>query len=205
MGGDCACWWIIKGGWSGVDVPDVLGVWTVLEEVDDGACGVGGRGCGDGGAPGGACMWIPFVTPEAPAATAVGGVVALMLLLAVGIPLLLLLPVELVELLLVALPLEDLKEDKRFCAEDLRRIKGRRMGLESEVEEEGMHTKGNDPIRRSNQAVTHSSLLTLVVDMADINTIAQQFTTFYYQTFDVNRSNLASLYVCPFTFSPPLI
>jgi hypothetical protein len=131
----------MKGGWSGVDVPDVLGVWMALEEVEDGACGVGGGGRGDGGAPGGACMWIPFVTLEVPAATAVGGVVALMLLLTVGIPLLLPLPVELMELLLVALPLEDLKEDKRFCAEDLRRIKGRRMGRESEVDEEGMHKR----------------------------------------------------------------
>ncbi len=31
--------------------------------------------------------------------------------------------------------------------------------------------------------------------MADINAVAQQFTTFYYQTFDSNRSNLAPLYV----------
>jgi len=45
--------------------------------------------------------------------------------------------------------------------------------------------------------VTHSSLFhhqSSSIDMADINTIAQQFTTFYYQTFDANRSNLASLY-----------
>ena len=31
--------------------------------------------------------------------------------------------------------------------------------------------------------------------MADINAVAQQFTTFYYQTFDSNRSNLGPLYV----------
>ncbi|KAI0027309.1 nuclear transport factor 2 [Vararia minispora EC-137] len=30
--------------------------------------------------------------------------------------------------------------------------------------------------------------------MADINTIAQQFTTFYYNTFDADRAQLASLY-----------
>ncbi|PFH52459.1 hypothetical protein AMATHDRAFT_2183 [Amanita thiersii Skay4041] len=30
--------------------------------------------------------------------------------------------------------------------------------------------------------------------MADINAIAQQFTQFYYTTFDANRSNLQSLY-----------
>ena len=121
-------------------MPDVLGVWTALEEVEDGACGGSGMGRGDGGAPGGACMWIPFAPLEGAAATAVGGFVALMLLLGVLVPLLLPLPVELVELLLLALPLEDLKEDKRFCAEDLRRIKGRRMGRVSEVKE-GMHKR----------------------------------------------------------------
>ncbi|KAI0274368.1 nuclear transport factor 2 [Russula aff. rugulosa BPL654] len=30
--------------------------------------------------------------------------------------------------------------------------------------------------------------------MADINAVAQQFTTFYYQTFDSNRSGLGPLY-----------
>ncbi|KAF7359246.1 Nuclear transport factor 2 [Mycena sanguinolenta] len=30
--------------------------------------------------------------------------------------------------------------------------------------------------------------------MADINTVAGQFVDFYYQTFDSNRANLASLY-----------
>ncbi|KAF8626331.1 hypothetical protein AX15_004992 [Amanita polypyramis BW_CC] len=30
--------------------------------------------------------------------------------------------------------------------------------------------------------------------MADINSIAQQFTDFYYSTFDSNRSDLSSLY-----------
>ncbi|KAL4065279.1 hypothetical protein V8B97DRAFT_2108732 [Scleroderma yunnanense] len=30
--------------------------------------------------------------------------------------------------------------------------------------------------------------------MADINSIAKQFTDFYYNTFDVNRANLSSLY-----------
>ncbi|KAF9653855.1 nuclear transport factor 2 [Thelephora ganbajun] len=30
--------------------------------------------------------------------------------------------------------------------------------------------------------------------MADINTIAQQFTDFYYSTFDSNRASLVSLY-----------
>lgn len=31
--------------------------------------------------------------------------------------------------------------------------------------------------------------------MADINTIANQFTDFYYSTFDQDRANLGSLYV----------
>jgi hypothetical protein len=31
--------------------------------------------------------------------------------------------------------------------------------------------------------------------MADINAVAQQFTNFYYQTFDSNRSSLGPLYV----------
>ncbi|KIM55917.1 hypothetical protein SCLCIDRAFT_1220748 [Scleroderma citrinum Foug A] len=30
--------------------------------------------------------------------------------------------------------------------------------------------------------------------MADINSIAKQFTDFYYQTFDANRANLGPLY-----------
>jgi len=31
--------------------------------------------------------------------------------------------------------------------------------------------------------------------MADINAVAQQFTEFYYQAFDSNRSGLGPLYV----------
>lgn len=31
--------------------------------------------------------------------------------------------------------------------------------------------------------------------MADINTVAKQFTDFYYNTFDTNRASLQSLYV----------
>ena len=37
--------------------------------------------------------------------------------------------------------------------------------------------------------------------MADINAIAQQFTDFYYLTFDTDRSHLAPLYVRRFSFS----
>jgi hypothetical protein len=116
----------VKGGWSGVEVPDVLGVWTALARLEDGAEGGGGICIGrdDGAAPGGECMWAPFVLLEIADADATGtavgggGAATLLLLPAVVVPLLL--P------LLVALPLEDLKEFKRFCAEDLRRIEGRR-------------------------------------------------------------------------------
>jgi hypothetical protein len=112
-----------------VDVPDVLGVWTALGGLEDGAGGAGGICIGrdDGAAPGGVCMWAPFVLLEvadadATGTTVGGGAATLLLLTALVEPLLL--P------LLVALPLEDLKEDKRFCAEDLRRIEGRRRGWE---------------------------------------------------------------------------
>lgn len=37
--------------------------------------------------------------------------------------------------------------------------------------------------------------------MADINAVAQQFTTFYYQAFDADRSQLAPLYVRHFFFT----
>lgn len=33
--------------------------------------------------------------------------------------------------------------------------------------------------------------------MADIHSVAKQFTDFYYSTFDANRSGLQSLYVRP--------
>ena len=108
-----------------MDVPDVLGVWTALEGLGDGAGGGGiCIGSDDGAAPGGECIWAPFVLLEAAdpdaTGTAVGGGGAATLLLLPGPEVPLLLP------LLVAVPLEDLKEDKRFCAEDLRRIEGRR-------------------------------------------------------------------------------
>lgn len=118
----------MKGGWSGVDAPDVLGVWTALEGLEDGAGGCGiCIGSDDDTAPGGVCIWAPFVLLEVADADATGtavggGAAALLLLPALVVPLLL--P------LLVALPLEDLKEDRRFCAEDLRRIEGRRRGWE---------------------------------------------------------------------------
>ena len=108
-----------------MDVPDVLGVWTALEGLDDGPGSGGGICIGrdNGGAPGGVCVWAPFTLLEVADAdangTTVGGDAATMLLLPA-------LVVPLVLPLLEALPLEDLKEDRRFCADDLRRIEGRR-------------------------------------------------------------------------------
>lgn len=103
-----------------MDAPDVLGDWTALEGLGDGAGGGGiciGRD--DGAAPGGVCIWAPLVLLEVADADATG--------MAVGgdaapLPLLPALVVPLLLLLLAVVPLEDLKEDKRFCAEDLRRI-----------------------------------------------------------------------------------
>jgi hypothetical protein len=37
--------------------------------------------------------------------------------------------------------------------------------------------------------------------MADINAVAKQFTDFYYQSFDTNRSQLSPLYVCHLSFA----
>jgi hypothetical protein len=115
----------MNGRWIGVEVPDVLGVWTALEEADGGADGGGGNGGIDGGGTGGAgWVWTPFVLIEVvdavdAAAMAAGGAVALLLLPALVLPLLFPL---LVVAVVLELPVEDLKEDKRFCAEDLRRI-----------------------------------------------------------------------------------
>jgi hypothetical protein len=111
-----------------VEVPDVLGVWTALEGLEDGAGGGGGICIGrdDGAAPGGVCIWAPFMLLEVADADATGmavgggGAATLVLLPALVVVPLLLLP------LLVAFPPEDLKDDKRFCADDLRRIEGGR-------------------------------------------------------------------------------
>ena len=103
-----------------MDAPDVLGDWTALEGLGDGAGGGGiSIGRDDGAAPGGVCIWAPLVLLEVADADATGMAVGgdaapLLLLTALMVPLLL--P------LLLVVPLEDLKEDKRFCAEDLRRI-----------------------------------------------------------------------------------
>ena len=116
----------MNGGWIGVEVPDVLGVWTALEEAEGGAGGGGGkRGINGAGTGGAAWVWTPFVLIEvatdaaAAAAMAAGGAVALLLLPALVLPLAFPL---LAAAAVLELPVEDLKEDKRFCAEDLRRI-----------------------------------------------------------------------------------
>jgi len=125
----------VKGGWSGVDAPDVLGVWTALAGLEDEAGGGGGRDMGrdNGGAPGGVWVWAPFtllevVDADADATEMAGeGAAVMPVLPALVVPLLLpLLVVARAVALLLAFPLEDLKEDKRFCAEDLRRIEGQR-------------------------------------------------------------------------------
>ncbi len=41
--------------------------------------------------------------------------------------------------------------------------------------------------------------------MADFNEIGQQFTNYYYNVFDADRRNLASLYVSPSTFLVSLL
>lgn len=54
--------------------------------------------------------------------------------------------------------------------------------------------------QRTETSKNHVTSLWLV--MADFNSIAKQFTEFYYNTFDTNRANLASLYVCIFKDQP---
>ena len=60
-------------------MPDVLGVWTALGGLEDGAGGAGGICIGrdDGAAPGGVCMWAPFVLLEVADADATGTTVLL--------------------------------------------------------------------------------------------------------------------------------
>jgi hypothetical protein len=119
-----------KGGWAGVDVPDVLGVGSPLEEVEEG--GSGGGEVVDATVPEDGCdAWVCV-----PLTAAAGPETELLWLLPLLLPLPLLPPPApwlLLELMLewllppwfVALLLEveeDLKEERRFWAEDLRRI-----------------------------------------------------------------------------------
>jgi hypothetical protein len=76
----------------------------------------------------------------------------------------------------------ELKEESRFCADDLRRI----VGLFDAIKQG----------RRARQFKANTlSDLQPPRTMADINTIAKQFSEFYYSTFDSNRASLAALYV----------
>lgn len=54
---------------------------------------------------------------------------------------------------------------------------------------------------KSNQTLP-PTLFSPTSTMADFNAVAQQFTNFYYSTFDSNRANLAPLYVSFHFFSP---
>jgi hypothetical protein len=54
---------------------------------------------------------------------------------------------------------------------------------------------------KSNQTLP-PTLFSPTSTMADFNAVAQQFTNFYYSTFDSNRANLAPLYVGFLFFSP---
>ena len=139
---------------AGVEVPDVLGVGMMLAGAEDESCGGGGGGSGDGAntvaGPGG--EWTPFMllaaAPAAPAAApAAVGTPPLPLAWAVPtLPLLL-------ALLGPALPVAAaLKEERRFWAEDLRRMVGRREGCcwcESEEEEGGILARFGAEMRTS--------------------------------------------------------
>ena len=118
-----------------MDVPDVLGVGWQLEEVEEG--GGGGGDAVDATIPRGGCDACPC-TPLVVAAAATT--------VRPGAGLLLLLPLPLVLELVLALPLlwlavllleldDDLKEERRFWAEDFLRIDGRAGGCGSEFEE----------------------------------------------------------------------
>lgn len=110
-------------------------------------------------------------------------------------------------------PQENSKGDKRHHAHGLRpRIEGR--GKKKPVQRRGhvpdSKTNQNNSnlisrprVPRASTSVVTDSLLfhPRQKAMADINAIAQQFTDFYYQTFDSNRANLGPLYVRP----PPFL
>lgn len=84
------------------------------------------------------------------------------------------------------LALDVLNEDNKFCADDLRRIVGRAASENDMVV--GRRTRRDCGYNPANAPFTFTT-------MADIHAIAQQFTDFYYQTFDTNRANLSGLYV----------
>jgi hypothetical protein len=139
-----------KGGRAGVEVPDVLGVGMALDEAED----KGGGGSGDGAnTVGGKRGWTPFMLLARAATTETTPLLLPLIVPPLLPPLLLptppwpllLLLLLLLPLLLLAPELElepevaALKEERRFWADDLRRIIGRREeeGWESELLFEG--------------------------------------------------------------------
>ena len=132
----CCAWWMPKGRRAGVDVPDVLGVGRMLEdaEVSGGGSGEGANTEGPDGESGEVTWgWAPFMLLPAAAAATTADTPPLPLP-AAALPLPLLTVTWLLALVLALLALalllldEDLKEERRFWAEDLRRIEGRRVG-----------------------------------------------------------------------------
>ena len=132
---------------AGVEVPDVLGVGMMLAGAEDESGGGGGSGDGANTVAGPGGEWTPFMLLAAAPAAAPAAVGTPPLALAVPtVPLLL-------ALLAPALPVAAaLKEERRFWAEDLRRMVGRREGCcwcESEEEEGGILARFGAEMRTS--------------------------------------------------------
>jgi len=81
---------------------------------------------------------------------------------------------------------EFLNDASRFCAEDFLRMPGR---LVSTTLYRFMIAV------RVDRGQLAASTSTSTITMADINSIAKQFTDFYYSSFDSNRATLLPLYV----------
>lgn len=80
---------------------------------------------------------------------------------------------------------EFLNDASKFCAEDFLRMPGRLVST----------TLYRFMIAVRVDRGKTASTLTSTITMSDINSIAKQFTDFYYTTFDSNRSSLLPLYV----------
>ena len=106
-----------------------------------------------------------------------------------------------------------LNEDRRFCAEDLRRIVGRCCEADSPTKwamTYGARCRGqraNESLSRNNNGCCNRQIgqrarsrvvapYLAFITMADVNAIAKQFVDYYYNLFSDNRSQLAALYVC---------
>jgi hypothetical protein len=138
---------------AGVEVPDVLGVGMMLAGAEDeSGGGGGGGGSGDGAntvaGPGG--EWTPFMLLAAAPPAAPAAVETPPFPLALAVPTV---PLLLLALLAPVLPVAAaLKEERRFWAEDLRRMVGRREGCcwcESEEEEGGILARFGAEMRTS--------------------------------------------------------